>query len=368
MSEKEKPPLRVLVIDDSAYNRRAVAGFLGSEPGIEVIGKARDGQDGLQIAINEKPDVITLDLEMPRMDGFSFLRLLMARQPTPVIVISSHARPENVFRALELGAVDFVAKPTHRISPEIQSIRDEVVRKVLLARNLERRTLRPVAPLPVERALETGVYAAVEPEPAVPDGEPREEIEARKLVVIAASTGGPAALTRILTGLPGDLEAGIAVVQHMPPRFTATFAERLNRQANLRVREVARTEIVHQGSVYLAPGDRNLEVLPMAGGALAVRAVTPDPGDRYVPSGDHLFISAAASVGRGLLALVLTGMGDDGRLGVEAVADAGGLVVAESEETAVVSGMPMAAIKTGHVARVEPLGRMADVIRAFARG
>ncbi|HUT78033.1 MAG TPA: CheB methylesterase domain-containing protein, partial [Polyangia bacterium] len=189
-----------------------------------------------------------------------------------------------------------------------------------------------------------------------------------RLVVIAASTGGPAALTRILTTLPGDLEAGIAVVQHMPPRFTATFAERLNRQANLRVREVARTEIVYQGSVYIAPGDRNLEVLPMADGALAVRAVPPDPGDRYVPSGDHLFISAAASAGRELLAIVLTGMGDDGRLGVEAVADAGGMVVAESEETAVVAGMPMAAIKTGHVARVEPLGRMADVIRAFARG
>jgi two-component system chemotaxis response regulator CheB len=370
MSTREKPPLRVLVIDDSAYNRRAVAGFLESTPGIEVIGKARDGQDGLQIAINEKPDVITLDLEMPRMDGFSFLRLLMARQPTPVIVISSHAKPDNVFRALELGAVDFVAKPTARISPEIHSIRDEVVRKVLLARNLERRALRPVAPLPVERALETGSYAAVEPEAGleVPEAEPRRDVETRRLVVIAASTGGPAALTRILTSLPGDIEAGIVVVQHMPPRFTTTFAERLNRQANLQVREVTRTEILHNGSVWIAPGDRNVEVLPLAGGSLAVRAVAPDPGDRYVPSADHLFVSAAASACREVLAMVLTGMGDDGRLGVEAVADAGGMVVAESEETAVVAGMPMAAIRTGHVARVEPLGRMMDVIRAFSRG
>jgi two-component system chemotaxis response regulator CheB len=368
MKPETQAALRVLVIDDSAYNRRAVAGFLEETPGVVVVGKARDGQDGLQIAVNEKPDVITLDLEMPRMDGFSFLRLLMARQPTPVIVISSHAKPENVFRALELGAVDFVAKPTARISPEIQSIREEVVRKVLLAGRLDRRTLRPVAPLPAERALETGTFPVVEPEARGPAPAAEVGLEARRLVVIAASTGGPAALTRILTSLPAGLEAGIAVVQHMPPRFTTTFAERLNRQSDLRVREVRRAEVVHQGAVYIAPGDRNLEVVPMAGGALGVKPVLPDPGDRYVPSGDHLFLSAAACAGRELLAMVLTGMGDDGRLGVEAVADAGGMVVAESDETAVVSGMPNAAIKTGHVARVEPLGRMADVIRAFARG
>ena len=370
MATSDRQPLEVLVIDDSAYNRRTLAGFFDDVPGVRVVGKASDGQEGLQIAVNEKPDVITLDLEMPRMDGFAFLRLLMARQPTPVIVISSHAKRENVFRALELGALDFVAKPTHRISPAIHEIKDQVVRKVLLARNLKRETLRPVSPTPVERALETGSFKLVEPEaePAAPEGEAEAPREADRVVVIGASTGGPAALTRILTALPAEIEAGVVVVQHMPPTFTTTFAERLNRQSNLRVVEVSRTEIVCRGGVYVAPGDRCLEMVPIGGGALGVKPVAPNPDDRYVPSVDRLFITAAACGRRNVLAVVLTGMGDDGRAGVEAVADAGGMVVAESDESAVVAGMPLAAISTGLVARVEKLDRMGDLIKAFARG
>jgi two-component system chemotaxis response regulator CheB len=358
--------IRVLVIDDSAYNRRAVAGFLDEVEGVKVVGKASDGQEGLQLALTEQPDVITLDLEMPRMDGFSFLRLLMSRRPTPVIVISSHAEKENVFRALELGALDFVAKPTKRISPQIQDIREQVVRKVLLARNLRREALRPLPQYAKDPAPESGKFSTIRvarPREIIPDQQP----EAARVVVMAASTGGPAAITRVLTALPSDLEAAIVIAQHMPPRFTSTFAERLDRQCALRVVEISRPLPVLSGWAYVAPGDRCAELVPGAEG-MSVRPMSPDPSDRYVPSADRLFTSAAICARKEALAIVLTGMGDDGRNGVQAIADSGGLVVAESEETAVVSGMPAAAVATGTVARVERLERLADLIQAFSKG
>ncbi|MFO8072982.1 MAG: chemotaxis-specific protein-glutamate methyltransferase CheB [Polyangia bacterium] len=360
----EKRLLKVLVIDDSAYNRRAVAGFFEDAPGIEVVGKARDGQEGLQLALTEKPDVVTLDLEMPRMDGFSFLRLLMSRQPTPVIVISSYGSRENVFRALELGAIDFVAKPTKRISPEIQGIREEVVRKVQMVRQMRADSLTPLL-FPDNGRPETGRWTAVQPPPTARATDERDAAD--RIVVIAASTGGPKSLTRVLSALPADLEAGIAVVQHMPSSFTATFAERLDRQCALRVIELCSSDILRRGTVYIAPGDLCIELAPARRGSLALKILEPASGDRYVPSADRLFISAASCARQNVLAVVLTGMGDDGSAGVEAVAAAGGLAVSESEQTAVISGMPLAALNTGAVSRVEPLDRMADVIKAFAK-
>jgi two-component system chemotaxis response regulator CheB len=362
----EQPDIKVLVIDDSAYNRRAVAGFLDEVDGVSVVGKAADGQEGLQLALIEKPDVITLDLEMPRMDGFAFLRLLMSRRPTPVIVISSHAGKENVFRALELGALDFVAKPTKRISPQIQDIREQVVRKVLMVNALRRDALKPLPQYAREPESESGRFSTIRvalPEQVAPEERP----PARRVVVLAASTGGPAAVTRILTALPPDIEAGIVIAQHMPPRFTTTFAERLDRQCALHVVEVVKPELLRSGWVYVSPGDRSVEIVPGAA-SMSIRPLEQGPDDRYVPSADRLFTSAAICARKEALAIVLTGMGDDGKAGVEAISDAGGLVVAESEETAVVSGMPRAAIGTGTVARVERLERLADLIQAFAKG
>jgi two-component system chemotaxis response regulator CheB len=358
--------IKVLVIDDSAYNRRAVSGFLDEVEGVTVVGKAADGQEGLQLALTEQPDVITLDLEMPRMDGFSFLRLLMSRRPTPVIVISSHAGKENVFRALELGALDFVAKPTKRISPQIQDIREQVVRKVLMARNLKREALKPLPQYAKEPEKESGKFSTIRvalPRSVVPEEQP----QASRVVVMAASTGGPAAITRVLTALPSDIGTAIVVAQHMPPRFTTTFAERLDRQCAMRVVEVTRPMPVRDGWVFLAPGDKCVELVPGTSG-MSVRPVAPDRGDRYTPSADRLFTSAAICARKEALAIVLTGMGDDGKIGVQSIAESGGLVVAESEETAVVGGMPRSAIATGTVARVERLERMADLIQAFSKG
>jgi len=361
-----RPRFKVLVVDDSAYNRRAIAEILEGIPEAEIVGKAADGQEALQIALVERPDVITLDLEMPRMDGFAFLRLLMSAQPTPVIVISAYAEKENVFRALELGALDFVAKPTHKISPEIYDIREEVLRKVRLAADVGPHSLhRLQSYLPTELS-PTGGYPIVVKE-RVAAYAPGQEPAADRIVVVAASTGGPATLTRILSALPADLDAGIAVAQHMPPRFTTTFSERLCRQCALRVTELVAIDVLRRGTVYIAPGDHNIEVAAAAHGAL-IKAVRPSPKDKYVPSGDHLFRSAARVLHKNVLGVVLTGMGDDGAAGAVAVSGEGGEIVVESRETAVVDGMPSAALRTGVAATELSAERIVQEIVQFARG
>jgi two-component system, chemotaxis family, protein-glutamate methylesterase/glutaminase len=358
--------IKVLVVDDSAYNRKAISEILEGIPEVVIVGKAADGQEALQIALVERPDVITLDLEMPRMDGFAFLRLLMSAQPTPVIVISAYAEKENVFRALELGALDFVAKPTHKISPEIYDVAEEVLHKVRLAADLGPNSLHRLQSYMPADLSPTGGYPVIVPE-RVKTYAPGQEPPAEKIVVIAASTGGPATLTRILSALPADVDAGIAVAQHMPPRFTTTFSERLGKQCALRVTELVALDVLRRGTVYIAPGDRNLEVTAAAQGAL-IKAVRPSPKDKYVPSGDLLFRSAAQALRKNVLGVVLTGMGDDGAAGALAVFDEGGEILVESRATAVVDGMPSAALRAVALAVEMPAEKIAQRITQFARG
>jgi two-component system chemotaxis response regulator CheB len=345
----EKRVARVLVIDDSAYNRKAISAILDEDAGIEVIGKACDGEEGLEMALREKPDAITLDLEMPRMGGFPFLRILMAKRPTPVVVISSHNDPEKVFRALELGAFDFVAKPTKHISPAIEAISNEVVEKVKMAGGLKWGRDR-VSSLPghiVDKPLSTI--------PRAP---------ATRIVAIAASTGGPQALTEVLTALPDELDAGIVVVQHMPPKFTTSFASRLDKLSRIKVLEPETSQSLMNGTAYIAPGDACLEVHGKGSG-LEVRVLPPNGTERIVPSGDRLFSSVARAAGKRALGIVLTGMGKDGSKGALDLAQTGGVVIAEDERTAVIPGMPAAAIATGAVQYVVPLGSVASFIKGF---
>jgi two-component system, chemotaxis family, protein-glutamate methylesterase/glutaminase len=358
--------IKVLVVDDSAYNRKAISEFIEEIPGASVIAKAADGQEALRLALTEEPDVVTLDLEMPRLDGFAFLRLLMAARPTPVIVISAYADKENVFRALELGALDFVAKPTSKISPEIQDIRGEVVRKVKLAAEIGPSSLHTLRSYMPSDLSPTGGYPVIVPE-HVAVYAAGQEPAAERLVVIAASTGGPPTLTRILSALPADIDAGIAIVQHMPPRFTTTFAERLGRQCALRVSEMTALDLVRRGNVYLAPGDHNLEVTPGSQGAV-IKAVKPSPKDKYIPSADHLFRSASRAMRGKVLGVVLTGMGDDGAAGALSVFGEGGEVVVESRETAIVDGMPSSVLRSGVPAIELPVDRIAQHIARFSRG
>ncbi len=356
--------LKVLIIDDSAYNRRVIADFVEEIPEAIVVGKASDGQEGLQMALNEHPDVITLDLEMPRMDGFSFLRLIMSNQPTPVIVISSHSDKENVFRALELGALDFVAKPSHRATPEILELKDEVINKIRMAGQLKPTSLHRLNSYAPADLSASGAFPVIDIDNAE-TFDPGMEPHAKKVVVMAASTGGPPCIMQILSSLPADLPVSILVAQHMPPKFTTTFSERLDRQCAMRVMELTLVEMARKGVIYICPGDKNLELTPGLSGTI-ITAVQPKSTDRYVPSADYLFRSAASALRKNVMAVVLTGMGDDGANGSVAVASVGGPVLVESVDTAVVDGMPQAVLRTGTPAMEEPLERIAQKIVQFA--
>jgi two-component system chemotaxis response regulator CheB len=343
-----RDPIRVLVIDDSAFSRRAILRMLEATPLARVVGAARSGEEALRKVLELEPDLVTLDLEMPHMDGFTFLRLLMARRPTPVLVVSGRSGHEDVFRALELGAVDFVAKPTPRATPDLLGIEQELIRKVHAIREL--------------RIEKVGERLRRSPPrlPARPAGRP-----ARPLVVIGASTGGPAALLEILGAFSTAPPCAFLVAQHMAPGFTDGFAQRLDRATPLRSREARGGEPLEPGSLLVAPGGAHLE-LESAGGRVVTRLAPREAGDKYAPSVDRLFESAAKHLGAELLAVVLTGMGDDGRRGVVAVKASGGLVVVESEQSAVIFGMPKQAIRTGAVDRVVPLAEIAAVIQEEA--
>lgn len=334
--------VRVLVVDDSAYNRRTIIKMLESIPGVEVVGYACDGEEALRKVFDLSPDLVTLDLEMPRMDGFTFLRIVMNSKPTPVIVVSARSEDQNVFRALDFGAVEFVAKPSARISPELFDIRDDLVRKV-----------REIAHTDMKKILRRAAAAS----PAVSLTKPQaggRSKQTQMQVVIAASTGGPPALQTIFSAIREPLPIGFAIAQHMPPGFTRAFAERLGKASALEIREAATGDIMTPGLVLVAPGGKNL-TFRRRGGEVLVDVIPPDGLQRYVPSADILFESAAETFGDKLVGVVLTGMGNDGARGVLSIKQNGGSIIAESEESSVVFGMPKEAIATGKVDRVVPL-------------
>ncbi len=345
---KKPRPIRVLVIDDSAFNRRMLADILDAEPDMTVVGKACDGEEGLELALKLVPDVITLDLEMPRMGGFPFLRILLSKKIIPVIVISAHSEPEKVVRALEFGALDFVAKPTKYASPDLMQISGEVVSKVRMAAGIDFSTKVRAPKPPVE----------IKAKSTTPRG------FADRVVGIAASTGGPQALTKVLAALPEFLDAAVLIVQHMPPKFTTSFAERLDKLCQIRVLEAVDNIQLENGTAYICPGDSCIE-LACGDTGMALRVLPPDGTETIIPSADRMFRSIAVTAARGALGIVLTGMGRDGSLGVKALADKGGLVIAEDESTAVVPGMPTAAVAAGAVQETVPLNRVAGYIMRF---
>ena len=363
MSETPVKPtarrLRVLVVDDSAFNRRTITEILSSIPNVEVIGKAGDGEEALAMVLSLKPDLVTLDLEMPRMDGFTLLKVLMAKQPTPVIVVSGRGAKPDVFRALELGAVDFVVKPSTNASLELATIRAELEQKVQLVSSL--RTLRPPE---AQKLTTTGLVRRItssEDRPTPSDPMPK------RLIVIASSTGGPPALVTLFSRLPSDLPAAIVVAQHMPERFTRTFAERLERLGGVRVAELEDREPLRAGRAVVCAGGRCIE-LSAKGSAPWVRVVPATAEDRYVPSGDRLFESAAAVFGIRTIGVVLTGMGDDGTRGARAIKAAGGIVLAESEDSAAIYGMPGSALRAGVVDHSLTIPMLADHLVRLTTG
>jgi two-component system chemotaxis response regulator CheB len=337
--------IRVLVIDDSAYNRRTISRLLAELADVEVVGYANDGVEGLRQVLALKPDLITLDLHMPTMEGFTFLR--------PVIVVSSQGDGDRVIQALELGAVDCVLKPGGESAFGLVEIGDDLRRKV---RNLF------ALKLPATTGLK--LPTATQPEPVrEADG---SRLPLADVVAIGASTGGPAALKKVLTGFEIAPACAVLVAQHMPACFTRAFAERLDRLSPFEVREAQQGDVLLPGRVLIAPGGRHLS-LERCGETVVVTLVEPMLGDRYLPSVDLLFQACAEQFSSRLLGVVLTGMGNDGAIGITAIRERGGQVLAEAEETAVVFGMPREAIATGMVNKVVRLDRMAQEIAQRVR-
>ncbi len=343
--------IRVLIVDDSAAMRQLLTQILNSDPEMEVIATASDPYIAREKIISLKPDVLTLDVEMPRMDGLTFLEKLMRARPMPVVMISSltQAGCEVTMRALELGAIDFFPKPTLDTLCGVSDGAEQIAAKV-----------------------KTAARARVLPRPSVPSAKPKLEASpigfqtTHQLIAIGASTGGTEAIREVLTSMPANTP-GIVIVQHMPPGFTASFANRMNSLCALRVKEAEEGDRVLPGQALIAPGNYHL-VLERSGAEYRVRLSSAPPVNLHRPSVDVLFDSCARHAGQNAAAAILTGMGDDGARGLKRMRDAGAKTIAQNEETCVVFGMPRVAIELGAAERVLPLQRIAGELLKLASG
>jgi two-component system chemotaxis response regulator CheB len=319
-------PIRVLVVDDSAFARKVIRECLEGAPAVEVVGIARDGLDALEQIVELKPDVVTLDLIMPNLDGLGVMRELarMANPPRVVIVSISNSESELVVEALRLGAVDLVHKPTALASERLYDLADDLVAKVVGAASSR---VLPARPAPERLAT------------------PGRRGRGVQLVVIGTSTGGPQALARLLTSLPADLPCAVAVALHIPAGYTDALARRLNQDAAISIVEASEEAALPAGTAAIARGGLHLRI-ERAGSGLAMRVGPQPDGTAFCPSVDVLFESAAA-LGPAVLGVVLTGMGSDGVAGARAIRAAGGRVLTEAEASCVVYGMPRAVKEAG---------------------
>ena len=335
-------PVRVLIVDDSAVVRQLLSTLLSADPEIEVVGTAPDPHVARERIKTLNPDVITLDVEMPHMDSVTFLRKIMTLRPMPVVMISTltQAGAETTLEALEIGAVDFVAKPTAGLAEAMAGLATELQAKVKAAARAR-----------------VGMRRAPPPAPRVRE---RSHRVPGRIVVIGASTGGVEALKVVLMGLPPDCPPTL-ITQHMPPRFTAAFAERLNRECPMTVSQAVQDEIIEPGHVYIAPGSHHLE-LHRNGGRNICRLSEAPPVSGHRPSVDVLFRSAARAAGKSAVGVILTGMGKDGAEGLLEMRQAGAVTLGQNEESSLIYGMPRVAFERGGVMRQHALAHMSDAI------
>jgi len=349
-SAQEKK-IRVLIVDDSAFMCRILRDIISADPLLEVAGQGRDGRDAVAMAESLKPDVITMDINMPHVDGLQATELIMSQHPRPIVIVSSESREgaASTLRALELGAIDFVPKPSSGIDLDMHSVRDELTRKLKLAAKVPvvRTATRSKIAAPASVARNTGPQTGVS-----------QSGGKAPIVVIAASTGGPAAVTQLVGSFPRDLAASVILVLHMPAAFTTQFTAQLAEVSLLPVKEAVANEMTQPGVIYVCPGSSHLRVS-------AQGKILLDEGPRiegYRPCADVAFESVA-SYARGLaVGVVLTGMGNDAAKGAVDLKSKGGYVLAQDEATSMIFGMPAEAIKTGAVDEVLPLGNISAAI------
>lgn len=339
--------IRVLVIDDSALMRKLLTEFLAGDPEIEVVGTAPDPYIARDKIKQLNPDVLTLDIEMPRMDGLTFLENLMRLRPMPVVMVSSLTEQgaEATLQALELGAVDFVTKPKIGLADSIDVYGADLVEKLKMAARAKvrgRRTQAEVARIAVPRKLRT----------------------TDKIIAIGASTGGTEAIKEVLERMPADAPA-IVITQHIPAAFSRQFAERMDRHSAMSVCEARNGQPVIPGHAYIAPGDRHL-MLVRDGARYVCRLTEDPPENRHRPSVDVLFKSVARTAGANAVGAILTGMGEDGARGLVEMLNAGARTLAQDERTSVVWGMPGSAVRLGATKRVVPLPDIAEQLLLLA--
>lgn len=352
-------PIRVLVVDDSALIRQMLTHALALDPRIEVVGIARTGAEAIEKVVELKPDVITLDIEMPEMSGLDALPYIMRESPARVLMLSSVDDPDTTYTALSRGAVDFIAKPRGGFASSLTDLAELLLKKIKIAYRIE----------PDKRGGQTG---------GAPPTTPLDPSRVRKttgpcastmnrVVVIAASTGGPPALEQVFSGLTDDLPAAFLVVQHLPTGFAASLAKRLAMRAGFPIVEAQGGMRVEPGHGYVAPAGWHLTVRGRSGQAASLSLDDSAARHGVRPSADSLFESAAKAFGSSVTGVVLTGMGQDGAVGLAAIRGVGGTTVVQDESTSVVWGMPGAAVKIGAAQYIVPLDRVATEIRRTVR-
>lgn len=370
--KSEQQPISVLVVDDSAFMRKALSMMLESDPTIKVTGTARDGEEGVEKVRLLNPDLVTMDIEMPRMDGLAALREIMATHPVPVMMVSSLTSEgaQATLDALEMGAVDFIPKQLSYVSLDIVKIKDELLAKI---KNIVRRKhllmtqYRQRRFSQVGRVSDQAVRAAPQKRPAAPPV-PVRSIRKRNhhinMIAVGSSTGGPPALQAVIPKLPRNLPAGMVIAQHMPPMFTKSLAERLDGLSQLAVREASNGDPVEPGVALIAPGGKHLTVKKTSNRAHVVVSQYPSNA-LYRPCVDVLMNSVAEAYGSSTMGIILTGMGNNGIIGLKNVKSKGGVVIAQNEETCIVYGMPRAAVDANVADHVIPLDNIANEIVSY---
>ena len=347
--------IRVLVVDDSAFMRKVLGTIIGQDPQMTVVGTAADGREAVSQAESLHPDVITMDINMPVMDGLEATEHIMTRNPRPIVVVSSESRQgaTGTLRALELGAIDFVAKPSAAVDLDMGSVREDLLKKIRMASKV--RVVRTATRSKVTQDPAGTGKTLIQPGAAYPLFPLRKAADKFPVIVVAASTGGPATVMQILPRLPKEFPAAILLVQHMPVTFTSQYGQQLSERAAMRVKEAQQDDALEPGTVYVCPGSHHLRVTSQG-------RISLDDGPRicgYRPCADVTMQTVATFAGPMGVALVLTGMGGDAAQGARAIKAAGGYVIAQDESTSTIFGMPAEAIKTGAVDKILPV----DAIR-----
>ena len=353
--------IRVLVVDDSALMRKLLTELLNSDPGIEVVGSAMDAYVARDRIKKLDPDVLTLDIEMPKMDGLSFLRNLMRLRPMPVLMVSSLTEKGAgvTLEALELGAVDFVSKPRIDLAHSFDDIAGEIISKVKIT------AMAKVSPSNGSRPRTESQHASGAAKQAKPRSGTIDYKTTDKVIAIGASTGGTEAIKHVLLDMRAD-SPGVVITQHIPPVFSASFAKRMDKISALKVCEARHGQQVLPGHAFIAPGDQHLMVV-RDGARYRCKLTSGEPVNRHRPSVDVLFESVANSAGDNAIGVILTGMGRDGADGMMLMHDAGAYTLAQDERTSVIYGMPREAVEAGGVDMVLPIGSIARKLQELVQ-